>query len=55
MSLHYDEQLIMLFREIIAVYFKNHRKHINTLYRQNADYVNIETSVMFSKHWALKS
>jgi hypothetical protein len=32
---------IMLYREIIAICSEIHTKHINTLYGQNVDFVNI--------------
>jgi hypothetical protein len=32
----------MLFREIIAVYCENHKKHINALCGQNAEFFNIQ-------------
>jgi hypothetical protein len=40
----------MLFREIITVYCENHVKHINILYGQNTEFLNVEESVMFSNH-----
>jgi hypothetical protein len=35
----------MLFREIIAVYYKSRVKPINTLCEQNAELVNVKTVV----------
>jgi hypothetical protein len=33
----YKDQFLMLSREITTVYYENHTKPINTLYRQNAE------------------
>jgi hypothetical protein len=38
----------MLFREIIAVYFENHMKAINTVWRQNCIIFNIKASDRYS-------
>ena len=35
----------MLYREIIAVCYQIHTKHINTLCRQNVEFVNIKPVV----------
>jgi hypothetical protein len=35
----------MLYREIIAVCFEIHTKHINTLCGQNAEFVNVKLTV----------
>jgi len=35
----------MRFREIIAVYSKIHTKHINTLYGQNVELLNVKLVV----------
>ena len=42
----------MLYREIIAVCSQIHTKHINTLYGQNVEYVNVKTGGTYSDHWA---
>jgi hypothetical protein len=39
---------LMLFREIIAVYCENHTEHINTLYGQNAVFVNVKAGGIYS-------
>jgi hypothetical protein len=44
----------MLYREIIAVCSENHRKHINTLCGQNAEFVDIKPGGAYSNHWASK-
>jgi hypothetical protein len=36
---------LMLFREIIVVYFECHTKHINTLCRQNAEFYKVKDVV----------
>jgi hypothetical protein len=41
----YSYQLILL-REIIAVYFENHSKHLNTLFWQHLEFVNINEQVV---------
>jgi hypothetical protein len=33
---------VILFREMEAVYCENHTKHINTLYGQNSEFLNVE-------------
>jgi hypothetical protein len=45
---------LTLFKEIIAVYSKNHTKQINALSGQNAELVIIKASGKESNHWALK-
>jgi hypothetical protein len=32
--------MIILFREIITIYFENHMKYINIPYRKNVEFVN---------------
>jgi hypothetical protein len=44
----------MLFREAIAVYYKNHMTHTNTLCRQNAEFQYVKVGGIYSNHWALK-
>jgi hypothetical protein len=44
----------MLHGEIIAVYSQIHTKHINTLYRQNVEYVIVKPGGVYSNHWAVK-
>jgi hypothetical protein len=38
----------MLLKEIIAVYSKNHTKHINNLCGQNADLLNVNAGGTYS-------
>jgi hypothetical protein len=38
----------MLFKEITAFYYENHMKHINTLYRQNAELLAVKSSGILS-------
>jgi hypothetical protein len=45
----------MLFWKIIAVHSKNHTKHINTLYWQNAELVIIRAGGTYTDHHALKN
>jgi hypothetical protein len=44
----------MLFREIIAVYSENHKKHMNIFYGQNAELLNIKAGGTNRCHYALK-
>ena len=44
----------MLYREIIAVCSEMHTKHINTLYRENAEFVDVTPRGTYSDHWAVK-
>jgi hypothetical protein len=44
----------MLYREIIAACSEIHTKHINTLWRQNVEFVNVKPGGTYSNHWALK-
>jgi hypothetical protein len=44
----------MLYREIIAVCFQIHTKHVNTLGGQNVELVNVKPGGKYSNHWALK-
>jgi len=44
----------MLYREIIAVFSQIHTKHINTLSRQNVEFVNVKRGGTYSDHWALQ-
>jgi hypothetical protein len=45
----------MLYREIIAVCSEIHTKHINTLYGQNVELLNVEPGGgTYSNHWARK-
>jgi hypothetical protein len=43
----------MLFREIVAAYFLNHMKHVNTCYEQNVEFI-VEAGGTYSNHCALK-
>ena len=44
----------MLYREIIAVCYQIHTKHINTLCGQNVEFVNVKPGGTYSDHWALE-
>jgi hypothetical protein len=44
----------MLFKDIIAVYFENHMKPINTLCGQNEDFVNVQAYGKYRYYCALK-
>jgi len=44
----------MLYREIIAVYFHIHTKHINTRCGQNVELVIVKPAGTYSNHWAVK-
>jgi hypothetical protein len=44
----------MLYREIIAVCFEIHTKHINTLCGQNVGFVNVKPGGTYRNHWALE-
>jgi len=44
----------MLHREIIAVCFQIHTKHINTLCGQNVELLNGTVGGTYSDHWALE-
>jgi hypothetical protein len=44
----------MLYREIIAVCSQIYTKHINTLFRQNVELLNVKPGGTYSNHWALK-
>jgi hypothetical protein len=41
----------MLFRDIIAVYFENHKKPINTCFVQ--ELLTVKTGCTYSYHWRL--
>jgi len=45
---------LMLYREIVAVCSEIHTKHINTLYGQNVEFVNVKFGGTYSDHWAFK-
>jgi hypothetical protein len=45
---------LMLCIEIIAVCFQIHTKHINTLYEQNTEFLNITAGGTYNDHWALE-
>jgi len=38
----------------MAVCSQIHTKHINTLYRQNAEFFNVKPGGIYSDHWALE-
>jgi hypothetical protein len=44
----------MLYREIIAVCYAIHTKHINRLCGQNEEFVRVKPGGTYSNHWALK-
>jgi hypothetical protein len=44
----------MLYREIIAVCSQIHTKHINTVYGQNVDSLNVKSGGTYSDHWAVR-
>jgi hypothetical protein len=44
----------MLYREIIAVCSEIHKKHINIVRGQNAEFLNIKPDGTYSDHWTLK-
>jgi len=43
----------MLYREIIVVCSQIHTKHINRLYGQKVEYLNVKPGGTYSHHWAL--
>jgi hypothetical protein len=42
---------LMLLREMIAVYYDNHTKHIHTLCGQNAEVMNVKLGGTYSCHF----
>jgi hypothetical protein len=44
----------MLYSEIIAVSSQIHTKHINTLFGQNVELLNVKRGGTYSNHWALE-
>jgi len=44
----------MLYREIIGVFSFIHTKHINTLYGQNVELLNVKPDCTYTNHWALE-
>ena len=44
----------MLYREIIAVCSQIHTKHINILFGQNGEFLNVKPDGMHSDHWILQ-
>ena len=44
----------MFYRKIIAVCSEIHTKHINTLYGQNVELLDVKPGGIYSDHWALK-
>jgi hypothetical protein len=44
----------MLYREIIAVCSEIHTKHINTLYGQNVELLDVKLGGTYSNHRTLK-
>jgi hypothetical protein len=45
--------ILLVFREIIAVYSENHMKHANTLCGQNAEVSFVTASGIYRNYWAL--
>jgi hypothetical protein len=43
----------MLYKEIIAVCYQIHTKHINTLCGLNVEFVDVKPSGTYSDHWAV--
>ena len=44
----------MFYREIITVCSQIHSKHINILFWQNVEFVNVKVGGIYSDHWALE-
>ena len=44
----------MLYREIIAVCFQIHTKHINRLCAHNVELLNIKPGGSYSDHWTFR-
>ena len=44
----------MLYREIIALCSEIYTKHINTLYGQNIELLNVKPPGTYSDHWDLR-
>jgi hypothetical protein len=51
MWLCYKEHLLILFKEIIAVYSENHMKPINTLCGQNAELLIVKAGSTSCQQW----
>jgi len=45
----------MLFREIIAVCSEIHTKHLNTLFGQKTEFVNVKPDGTYIDRWVLKT
>ena len=45
---------LMLYRETVAVCSRIHTKHINTLYGQYTEFLNITAGGTYNDHWALE-
>ena len=43
----------MLYREIIAVCSHIYTKHVNEMYGQNVELLNVKPGGTYSNHWAL--
>jgi hypothetical protein len=52
--LHHKDQLLILYKKIIAVYSKKYMEHINTLCGDNEGLVNFEAGGIYRYHYALK-
>jgi hypothetical protein len=44
---------LMIFKEIIDVYFENHKKYLNTFCGPNAELLNMKAGGTHSYYWAL--
>jgi hypothetical protein len=44
----------MLYREIMAVCYEIHTKHINTVCGQNVEFVNVKLGGTYSGFWAVE-
>jgi hypothetical protein len=54
MRLHYKTNWLILFREIVAIYFENNKQHIITLYGKNAVIIRVKGDNRCSNYCALK-
>ena len=49
LHVHYINWLV-LFREIISVYFGNHQKHVSTAHGQNTEVFILKAGSMYNNH-----
>ena len=49
-----SNQTVMMYKEVIAVRYKIHTKHVNTLAGQNVELWNVKPGGSYSNHWTLK-